>query len=228
MSPDFLIGKDDSQMLPVETGSPVRVHREVLPSLEKLRVEAASVGFKILVVSGFRGFDHQLRIWNEKAQGVRQVLGSDDKPLPKEGKSEEARKERFFAMLKWSAFPGLSRHHWGSDMDLVDAAAMPAGYQVQLTPKEVESGGLFAPFHDWIDDNLKRFGFFRPYQKDRGGVMPERWHLSYAPLSQRCHKAFSSSIFQKVISLPEIEFGDLATQHAKVLRDQYFDNIDFP
>jgi hypothetical protein len=29
-------------------------------------------------------------------------------------------------------------------------------------------------------------GFFRPYARDRGGVAPERWHLSYAPLSMPC------------------------------------------
>ena len=29
-------------------------------------------------------------------------------------------------------------------------------------------------------------GFYRPYATDRGGVAPERWHLSYAPLSVDC------------------------------------------
>ena len=29
-------------------------------------------------------------------------------------------------------------------------------------------------------------GFYRPYREDRGGVAPERWHLSYAPLALDC------------------------------------------
>ena len=31
------------------------------------------------------------------------------------------------------------------------------------------------------------YGFFRPYARDRGGVAPERWHLSYAPLALDCN-----------------------------------------
>jgi hypothetical protein len=30
---------------------------------------------------------------------------------------------------------------------------------------------------------MHRFGFYRPYVADRGGVAPEPWHLSYAPLA---------------------------------------------
>ena len=47
--------------------------------------------------------------------------------------------------------PGASRHHWGHDVDIYDAAAMPEGYQIQLTPEEVEGAGIFAPMHDWLD-----------------------------------------------------------------------------
>ena len=32
-------------------------------------------------------------------------------------------------------------------------------------------------------DNMAAFGFFRPYTLDRGGVQPEPWHLSFAPLA---------------------------------------------
>ena len=29
-------------------------------------------------------------------------------------------------------------------------------------------------------------GFYRPYGRDRGGVAPERWHLSFAPAALAC------------------------------------------
>ena len=32
---------------------------------------------------------------------------------------------------------------------------------------------------------MHAFGFFRPYTTDRGGVAPEPWHLSYAPVAAR-------------------------------------------
>ena len=214
-------------MVALEEGGRIKLHKDVIESLQALSEAAAKAGFSAWVVSGYRGYDHQMRIWNEKAQGKRPVhdeTGNILAPPTTEAETEE----RFFYMLRWSAFPGLSRHHWGSDMDMVDKAAMPGGYQVQLTPDEVEAGGLFAPFHNWLDGNLKRFGFFRPYQKDRGGVSPERWHLSYAPLSQRCQKQFTDAIFQSLVGNPQVEFSVLAKKHSRILWDKYFQNIDFP
>ena len=38
--------------------------------------------------------------------------------------------------MRWSAIPGSSRHHWGTDLDVYDAAAVTPDYQVQLTPQE--------------------------------------------------------------------------------------------
>jgi hypothetical protein len=37
-------------------------------------------------------------------------------------------------------------------------------------------------------------GFYRPYAVDRGGVAPERWHLSYAPLAAACERGLSASL----------------------------------
>jgi hypothetical protein len=56
---------------------------------------------------------------------------------------------------------------------------------VQLT--EAEARGLCGPLHAWLDDRIaadQAFGFYRPYDRDRGGVGPEPWHLSYRPLAR--------------------------------------------
>ena len=113
-------------------------------------------------------------------------------------------------------------------MDVVDRKAMPEGYQVQLVPEEVEGDGIFAPFHDWLDGRLGDFKFFRPYETDKGGVSPERWHLSYAPLSQRCLKDFHQDLLKKILANRQIEMRDLALKHLDVLWDRYFLNVDFP
>ena len=89
------------------------------------------------------------------------------------------------AILVWSAVPGASRHHWGSEIDVYDRAAMPEGYRVKLLPEEYVPGGVFERLAAWLDENLQRFGFFRPYDQDRGGVYPEPWHISYAAVSGR-------------------------------------------
>ena len=101
------------------------------------------------------------------------------------------------AILRYSAIPGTSRHHWGTDLDVYDAAALPADYRLQLSPQEVAPGGLFDPLHRWLDERMAAGasqGFFRPYARDSGGVAPERWHLSFAPLAQVCEARLSREL----------------------------------
>ena len=93
-------------------------------------------------------------------------------------------KEIFEAILRWSALPGASRHHWGTDFDVIDGKRLSPEMKVALVPEEFAPGGPFCELHDWLDKNMEGFGFYRPYQTDRGGVSPERWHLSYAPLAK--------------------------------------------
>ncbi|MFV0278041.1 MAG: M15 family metallopeptidase, partial [Parahaliea sp.] len=85
--------------------------------------------------------------------------------------------------------PGTSRHHWGTDLDVFDAAAVSRDYALQLTPAEAAPGGPFHALHGWLDTRMAAgasHGFYRPYDRERGGVAPERWHRSYAPLSLDC------------------------------------------
>jgi len=97
--------------------------------------------------------------------------------------------EKLHAILRYSAIPGSSRHHWGTDVDVFDAAAIAGDYQVQLSPGEVAAGGVFDPLHCWLDERMaqqRSHGFYRPYSSDCGGVAVERWHLSYAPGAMAC------------------------------------------
>ena len=162
--------------------APCFIHREVAPALADLRGRAAERGFDLCVCSGYRSFQRQSVIWNDKLSGRRPVLDKMSRPLQLDGLSDWDRVE---AVLRWSALPGASRHHWGTDIDVYDAAAMPQGYRLQLIPEETEAGGVFASMHAWLDTELAaEGGFYRPYAQDRGGVSPERWHLSYAPLAR--------------------------------------------
>jgi LAS superfamily LD-carboxypeptidase LdcB len=101
--------------------------------------------------------------------------------------------------MRYSALPGTSRHHWGTDLDIYDAAALGERQAVQLVPEEVAPGGVFDPLHCWLDERMaagRSHGFFRPYGVDRGGVAPERWHLSYAPLALECDRQFSADLLR--------------------------------
>ncbi len=46
------------------------------------------------------------------------------------------------------------------------------------SPQEYGPGGRFERLDGWLDSNMGRFGFFRPYATWQGGVRPEPWHLS--------------------------------------------------
>jgi hypothetical protein len=52
---------------------------------------------------------------------------------------------------------------------------------------------------------MHAFGFFRPYATDRGGVSPEPWHLSYAPVAQRAQAAISAGKLRAVLADSVIE-----------------------
>ena len=48
-------------------------------------------------------------------------------------------------------------------------------------------------------------GFFRPYGEDRGGVAPERWHLSFAPLSHEMERALTPAMLRACWCAPGCE-----------------------
>jgi LAS superfamily LD-carboxypeptidase LdcB len=200
ISTELLLGLDESAMIMLDG---ILVHQDIVAPLISLKAAAASSGFELRIASGFRGFERQLAIWNAKAAGERMLLDDAGLVLDWASLSES---ELMAAILRWSALPGASRHHWGTDIDVYDAAAVASDYQVQLTPAEVSDEGVFGPFHKWLDGEFaagRGDGFFRPYNIDRGGIAPERWHLSYAPLAAFCDFALQAEVLQQALQRRE-------------------------
>ncbi len=171
-----------------------RLQPQAAAALRALQEEARAAGFELAVASAFRSFDRQLAIWNGKARGERRVHDDRGRDIDLAGLAPV---QRLAAILRYSALPGASRHHWGTDLDVYDAAALPAGYRLQLAPAEVAAGGIFDALHRWLDERMAAdasHGFFRPYALDRGGVAPERWHLSYAPLAAACEASLAPEV----------------------------------
>lgn len=183
-----------------------QLHRDVLPALKRLTERAAGEGFDLCVASGFRSFERQLVIWNAKAQGLRPVLDDTGAVVDLSVLGEL---EKVIAIMRYSALPGGSRHHWGSDLDVYDRNGLTQGDAVQLLPSESEPGGPFYEFHRWLNVQLANGrceDFYRPYDIDRGGVAPEPWHLSYAPLAQQYQSQFTVDMLSTVIEHADIEF----------------------
>jgi len=205
-------------------GAPV--HRDAVEPFEKLRAAARREGFDIRIESAFRGFDKQLAIWNRKAGGQQAVLDSDAVPIDITKLSE---KELVYAILRWSALPGASRHHWGTDIDIFDEAARPTGYEIQEIPEEVDPGGMFGPLHQWLDERIAggtAFGFFRPYDRDRGGVAPERWHISYAPVSDLLLRQLTPGVLRETIRQADMRLKAVVLDQLDAIYERFVLNIN--
>ncbi len=228
LDPRSPVGRTESHLCtPADAevlGAPV--HGGVVEPFRQLRSEARRSGFELEILSGFRSFDRQLSIWNRKARGELPVLDSRAEPMDIRKLGSE---ELVFAILRWSALPGASRHHWGTDLDVFDSSAKPADYEVELVPEEVESGGMFGPLHDWLDRRISTsssFGFFRPYDRDRNGVAPERWHLSHAPTAARFQEALSPALLRETILTAEMELKEIVLARLDVICQRFVLNIN--
>ncbi len=203
-----------------------RVHQEVVEPFSKLQREARKAGFALRVLSGFRSFERQLSIWNRKAAGELAVLDSNAEALDIETLSEQ---ELVLAILRWSALPGASRHHWGTDLDVYDAAATPEGYEIELIPDEVKAGGMFGPLHEWLDERITTegaFGFFRPYDEDRQGVAPERWHLSYAPVATGYLEQLTPDVLRGALERADLRLKDTVLMRLDEIHARFVINVN--
>jgi LAS superfamily LD-carboxypeptidase LdcB len=178
------------------------LHNEVVAPFLAMRAAAAADGIDLVAFSSFRDFDRQLSIWNGKFRGERPMQDREGLPLDALALDPASRVE---AILWWSALPGASRHHWGTDFDVMDARTLPADYRLQVIPGEYRRGGIFERLTTWLDSHMTAFGFFRPYATDRGGVRPELWHLSHAPVARQAERALSVDGLRSVLEETEID-----------------------
>lgn len=160
----------------------IELHRSVVAPFRALCAAARGDGIRLAAASGFRDFERQMRIWNAKLGGERRLLDRDGAPLATVGLREAALVE---AVMAWSALPGASRHHWGSDIDVYDASVAPSGQETRLTPSDWRAGGIYHHADRWLHGNVQQFGFYRPYDRDRGGVCAEPWHISHIDVSSQ-------------------------------------------
>ena len=210
IAPEMISGKTEQHLRKLSDGC--LLHEAVVEPFSTLQKAAARQGFELRVASGFRSFERQLAIWNAKVLGLRPVLNDNGQVIDLNSLNE---REQLFAILRWSALPGCSRHHWGSDIDIWDASAVASGYLLQLTPGEYQQGGPFHELTCWLDINAEAFGFVRPYAIDQGGVAPEPWHLCYSPVARQFEAQFGLSFIRDVL-----DNGDLK------LRDAILANLD--
>ena len=182
-----LLGLDPSHLVKVEDTH--LLLPDVADAYQKMQKAAQSDGHDLRIVSSYRSFERQCLIWNKKWQGLLPLNSLDGEKYDAKRLSEH---EKLHAILLWSALPGASRHHWGTDIDVYDKQKVEAGLQnFELVTSEYEGNGPCSKLAVWLENNIQDFGFFLPYAKYTGGVAREPWHLSYSNTADQIEKQYS-------------------------------------
>lgn len=168
---DYLLGKFDpagrADFVAVESPytakSGMMLRKETFEAFQNMYAAALQEGIQLKIISATRTFTQQKGIWEEKwSRFARETPGTSARALK---------------ILEYSAMPGASRHHWGTDVDLND-----------LNNRSFEAGGPYAKTYAWLRAHAHEYGFCQPYTaKDANrpqGYNEERWHWSYIPLAK--------------------------------------------
>ena len=167
---DYLCGKFDAAKradfaavnAPYTRKPNMFLRRETLGAFKQMWEAARKDGVELRIVSATRSFEQQKAIWEGKWIRLASQFPNA--------------KDRALKILEYSAMPGVSRHHWGTDVDLND-----------LNNSAFEPGGKEENVYIWLKKHAHTYGFCQPYsiQDERrpGGYSEERWHWSYLPLA---------------------------------------------
>ena len=190
ISYDELIGKGNPQLF----GDGYNLRKEAYAAFLELVSEAQKSDINIKVVSSYRGFYHQNRIWERK---YKQNINKGLSPT-----------ESIKKIIEYSTIPGTSRHHWGTDVDLIDANVKQPRHV--LNPEHFENNGPFSKFKSWMDKHANDFGFYLVYTNEKGrkGFKYEPWHYSYKPLSKSYLQAYRKLDLKNIITSEKLLGGD--------------------
>lgn len=190
----MLTGQSDAHLARFPTSNH-RLQVAALDAFLAMQEQAKKAGFNLQPASTFRDFQRQQMIWNEKFAGIRPVLDHNSQPLEITHLTTE---QLCHAILHWSALPGASRHHWGTDLDIYDPDLLPEETKLQLEPWEYQQDGYFCPLTEWLSDNMAEYGFYRPFVSSSSAVAEEPWHLSYQPLAQHYENQLTPALLLDV------------------------------
>ena len=200
-----LTGKSDPEL----HGEDINLMKEAHDAFLEMKKAAYQDGIDIKVVSSYRSYERQRAIFERKYMAFTEE-GSE--PL-----------DAIDRIVEYSTIPGTSRHHWGTDADLIDASKPSSGDV--LVPEKFQEGGPFADFTKWMDANSEDYGFYLVYTDNprRRGFKYEPWHYSYAPLSVPMLAAFRKMNILRILEQDDF----LGSEHLTTgfIRSYIADNI---
>lgn len=219
-----LLGEHQDHVATVVGERNCQLHPRVIDAYLQLRNAAEDDGINVAIASGFRSLQRQLSIWNRKWNGELVVRDKQGVPLNPVQLSGE---QLLHAILHWSALPGSSRHHWGTDFDVYDPSAFTNNQrQLQLVPAEYcDPSGPCYKLWQWLTRHAHEFGFFFPYARYQGGVAQEPWHLSYRPISCQLQQQLTVAQLSRLMTRIDIAGKTVIVNHLTDIHQQYINNI---
>ena len=193
-----LMGKADIELY----GEDINLRKEAHDAFVEMRKAALSDGINIQIVSSYRSYDRQ--------EGIieRKYLKYTDEGMEPLDAIEK--------IVEYSTIPGTSRHHWGTDVDLIDGTPKADGDV--LVASKFETGGPYEKFKLWMDENSEKYDYCLVYTNNpkRRGFKYEPWHYSYAPLSKPMLKTFRQKNIVKQLKAEDFLGSDhLTTEFIK-------------
>lgn len=205
ISYEELIGKGKPELF----GENFKLRKEACDAFLNMKAEALKSGISLKVVSSYRDYKHQNMIWERKYKRYRSQGLTHETTIKK--------------IMEYSTIPGTSRHHWGTELDIVDAnVKQPKNV---LNPLNFEDTACFGRFKQWMDTHSKDFGFYLVYtnETNRKGFKYEPWHYSYKPLSQPYLSEYRQLDISEIIKTENLMGNDYFTE--ALINTYYNENI---
>ncbi len=135
--------------------------KETYEAFYNMYLAAQKDGISLKIISATRTHTEQSWIWEDKWK--KAAYNNADQLI------------KISNIMQFSAMPGTSRHHWGTEIDLNSLS------------DEYFTTGAGKNIYKWLITHACEFGFCQVYDeayKNRKGHGEEKWHWSYYPLSK--------------------------------------------
>lgn len=148
------------------------IRKEFFKAFLKMAQHAKKDSVRLIIVSGVRTFDQQKELWNKKWM---QTLVTERDELKIASK-----------ILRYTAMPMTSRHHWGTEID------------INMVEKRYYRSPEGVKVHNWLKANASEYSFHQVYtsksENGRKGYETEEWHWSYMPLAKQYLEQYNQYI----------------------------------
>lgn len=181
----------------------IYLRAEVLKAYGEMKAAAQQAGIQLIIRSATRNFEYQRGIWERKWKRP-QYMGWQA--------IDKARD-----ILTYSAMPGASRHHWGTDIDL------------NSFENDWFTAGEGEEIYKWLTAHANQFGFHQVYDDKatgRTGYEMERWHWSYLPTAGPMLDAYN--LYIGTLDLTSAPFSGAATADSLNVLVKFVNGIDLP